>query len=187
LITEIINVWATDATVKPWSRIEMGWRLRVVGLFVVGCLLGGCSGSGRPAIAPVQGKVTYNGKAVAGATVVYLCPGAPRLAVGTTDESGNYSLTTYEPNDGAMIGTHTITVKKSGGDSGSDVETPAEPLGPKEMTKAIEQSMHESAQQAREAEKSRSELPRRYAFMKTTDLRKEVVDGDNIIDLELTD
>ena len=32
--------------------------------------------------------------------------------MGMTDEAGNYQLTTFEPNDGAMVGTHVVTVNK---------------------------------------------------------------------------
>lgn len=108
------------------------------------------------------------------------------MAIGTTDAGGNYTLTTYEPNDGAVIGSHTVTVKKLA----DAADAPAVPVGPmdrKQMAKAIEQSMRQSAQLARDAEKSRSGLPEKYAHLKTSDLHKEVVDGPNVIDLELTD
>jgi hypothetical protein len=149
------------------------------------CLLNaGCGASTRPDLSPVKGKVTYQGKAVNDATVVFLCPGAPRPAIGTTDDQGNFQLTTYEANDGAMIGMHTVTVKKYA----SQTET-AEPVpqNPKEMAKAIEKSMHQSAQVATQAEDSRSLLPEKYAQMKTSGLEIEVVLGENVIDIELKD
>jgi hypothetical protein len=148
-------------------------------------LLGGCSGSGRPEMAPVQGKVTYKGKAVSGATVVFLCPGAPRMAIGTTDDGGNFTLTSYEPNDGAAIGTHSITVTKFGDDGLPEVTAPA--VDSKDMKKAIAQSMRQSAQAAEAAEKKGSGLPLKYSQMHTTDLQKEVVEGENVIEIELTD
>lgn len=166
----------------------MSWKRRVSGLFVTSCvLLGGCSGSGRPEMYPVQGKVTYKGEAVSGAAVAFLCTGAPRMAVGTTDASGTYALTTYEPNDGAMIGTHTVTIRKVGGNSEIAEDVPSGPMDSKALNKAIEQSMRQSVQQARKAEKSGSGLPLKYARMSTTDVQKEVVEGPNVIDIELTD
>jgi hypothetical protein len=183
---EIINAWATVGMAKPWSRIEMSRKRRASGFFLVACLLlGGCSGSGRPDLAPVQGKVTYKGEAVSGATVVFLCPGAPRMAIGTTDAGGIYKLTSYEPNDGAMIGTHSITVTKFGGDGLPEVTSA--PVDSKDMNKAIEQSMRQSAQAVVQAEKKGSGLPIKYSQMHTTDLKKEVVEGENVINLELTD
>lgn len=158
---------------------------------VASCVfLSGCSNSGRPAIAPVRGTVTYNGQPVAGATVVFLCPGAPRPAVGKTDERGEYQLTTYEPNDGAMIGNHVVTVKKkstAAETAHTDAGAAGKALQGEALSKAIAQSMRESSQEAKKTEKAGSLLPAKYAFLKTSDLRKEVVDGENIINLDLTD
>lgn len=163
----------------------------VAQIFLASCLaVTGCSGSGRPAIAPVRGTVTYNGQPVAGARVVFLCPGAPRLAVGETDEGGEYQLTTYEPNDGAMIGNHVVTVKKkstTAETAQSDSGPTGEALQGDALSTAIAQSMRESSQQAKKAEKGRSVLPVKYAYLKTSDLRKEVVEGENVINLDLSD
>jgi hypothetical protein len=163
----------------------------VAWLLVASCVLVACcSGSGRPAIAPVRGTVTYKGKPVAGATVVFLCPGAPRLAVGKTDERGEYQLTTYEPNDGAMIGNHVVTVKKkdmAAEAASTDAAATGQPLQGEALSRAIAQSMRQSSQQAKKAEKAGSLLPAKYAFLKSSDLRKDVVDGENVINLDLTD
>src|SRR5690606_6709726 len=67
---------------------------------------------------PDSGVLTCNGTPVAGATV-FLDPKAEgnrteiipgRSATGTTDESGRFTLSTYQLNDGALIGTHTVRV-----------------------------------------------------------------------------
>jgi hypothetical protein len=170
----------------------MGRKPLAVGPFLAAScfLLAGCSGSGRPTIAPVSGHVIYKGQPVADATVVFLCPGAPRLAVGTTDKDGNYQLTTYEPNDGAVIGTHTVTVKKFKNEPAATDPAAGAAIEMKDsaaLSKAIEKSMHEAARQAAKAEKSGSVLPAKYAQFKTSDLHREVVDGPNVINLELTD
>jgi hypothetical protein len=107
--------------------------------------------------------------------------------VGTTDAGGNYQLTTYDMNDGAMIGTHAVTVKKYGSDADENTEAPAAPLDAKAMKKAIEKSMRESAQQVREAEKKGTVLPSKYTHMNTSDLRKEVIEGENVINIDLVD
>jgi hypothetical protein len=127
---------------------------------------------------------------VAGATVVFLCSGAPRLAVGKTDERGEYQLTTYEKNDGAMIGNHVVTVKKkdlTAETTDTDAGAPGEALHGEALAKAIAQSMRESSQQAKQAEKAGSLLPAKYAYLKSSDLRKDVVDGENVINIDLTD
>src|SRR5262245_61620995 len=82
-------------------------------LLVADCLLVlGCSPANHFAMAPVRGQVTYHGKPVSGASVAFLCAGAPRPATAITDELGQYRLTTFSANDGAIIGTHVVTVRK---------------------------------------------------------------------------
>jgi hypothetical protein len=149
-------------------------------VFVVGC------GSGRPDTAPVRGQVTYKGEPVAGASVVFLCPGAPRMAIGRTDASGNYQLTTYEPNDGAAIGMHTVTVKKYDRQAAAP-KAAVDPNDPKAIAKGISETMRQSALAVAKSEKSGSLLPEKYASIKTSDLQKEVVDGENVINIELVD
>lgn len=147
--------------------------------------ISGCSHSDRPETAPVRGKITYRGAPVAGATITFLCPGAPRLAIGTSDSQGNYRLTTFTPNDGAVIGTHTVTVRKVASEPASDVAPP--PVDSQSMSKAIEQAMRQTARQIVAAEKAPASLPAKYADRTTSGLRQEVVAGENVINLELTD
>ena len=141
----------------------------------------------RPATAPVHGRVTFQGKPVANASVCFLCPGASRLATAITDIDGNYQLTTYDHNDGAVIGTHTVTVNKL---PDEPRQTPAASNDPQDRAvrdKAIELAMQQAARQLRQAERSSYSLPAKYGDHKTSDLHKEVLEGDNAIDLELVD
>jgi hypothetical protein len=165
------------------AKFHFGDLLTVAACF----LLVGCAGSGRPETAPVRGTVTYNGQPVAGASVAFLCPGAPRLAVGTTDEAGNYQLTTFVPNDGAVMGTHVVTVNKYVDDSGSS-PPPAEAITDSQArSKAIEAAMQQAATEIEQAEQAKPLLPKKYSDRVTSDLRAEVVDGPNVIDLQLKD
>ncbi len=69
-------------------------------------------------ITSLSGIVTCEGKPVANAVVNFTPiadanrkegrPGRP--ALGRTDESGRFTLTTYENDDGVIIGKHTVTV-----------------------------------------------------------------------------
>jgi hypothetical protein len=136
-------------------------------------------------MAPVRGQVTLDRKPVAGATVVFLCQGAPRPAVGTTDSSGNFQLTTFEPNDGAVVGTHVVTVKKGASQSekaGAANEAEAELDSAKEIDDAVKRSM--SAR--RKAPKAKAEIPAKYGHRSTSNLSKDVVAGENVIDIELS-
>lgn len=83
-------------------------------------LLGGCGGSSLPQTSPVSGTVSYQGKPVEGATVIY-SRGARKLsegeiAIGKTDASGTFTLTTHVGSQadvpGAVPGQYQVTVSK---------------------------------------------------------------------------
>jgi hypothetical protein len=155
---------------------------------LVVCLFpAGCSRSGRPTVAPVRGQVTYQAKPLAGATVAFLCPGAPRLAVGTTDDAGNYRLTTFEPYDGAIIGTHVVTVNVFASEPEVVVLGPDPPAGAKAMSNSIDDAMKRSVRQIQKADKAKPPIPLNYTERRTSNLRKEVGTGDNVINIELKD
>lgn len=86
----------------------------------------GCGGSNNP-VAPVKGVVTLNGKPVADMVITFTpVPGktasvgdanAPgKSATGNTDAEGKFTLSTYERNDGALVGEHKVTVFGTGPD-----------------------------------------------------------------------
>ncbi|MEA1950518.1 MAG: carboxypeptidase-like regulatory domain-containing protein [Planctomycetota bacterium] len=75
-------------------------------LFAAGC------GPSRPKTVPVTGVVTLDGKAVGGASVMLTPNGDGRPAMGMTDKEGKFSLKTFEPGDGAILGKHQLTVRK---------------------------------------------------------------------------
>jgi hypothetical protein len=92
-------------------------RLRVLCLpaaFVGLALLPGCGGS---SMAPVHGHMTWDGKPVKEAAIVFSPaprsdkdkePGKPATAF--SDENGNYVLSTFKSYDGALIGSHNVTI-----------------------------------------------------------------------------
>ena len=82
----------------------------VVGLWLIGTA--GCGPRTRlEGLAPVEGTVTFQGKAVEGATVVFVpATAGKRAAIGTTDVTGRFRLTTKDPGDGALPGPYAIAV-----------------------------------------------------------------------------
>jgi hypothetical protein len=85
-------------------------------LLVLG--LAGCSSRpvdpNRPKTVPVSGTVTYKGAPVEGATVTFFAQGGgKRGAVGRTDASGQFTLTTFDPKDGAIPGSYLVAIEKS--------------------------------------------------------------------------
>jgi hypothetical protein len=146
----------------------------------------GCSGrSGRPETVPVRGIVTYQGKPVAGASVAFLAPGAPAPASGTTNAAGKFQLSTFASNDGAVVGKHVVTVRELPGVPEMPITSasPSDAVDPK----AIDQAMERTAQAITQAKKARSSIPGKYADRKMSDLRLDVIDGENFFEIELTD
>jgi hypothetical protein len=90
-------------------------RACVLAAFVGLALVPGCGG---PALAPVKGRVTCNGKPVAEAAVTFAPVAASdqdkepgRAATGFTDADGYYVLSTHKAHDGALVGKHRVTVQ----------------------------------------------------------------------------
>ncbi|MFN7873975.1 MAG: carboxypeptidase-like regulatory domain-containing protein [Pirellula sp.] len=73
----------------------------------------GCNSNSNPKTYKVSGTVTYKGKPVDDATVVFVPTkdkGFP--ATGVTDKAGNFLLTSFVSNDGAVPGAYSIKVSK---------------------------------------------------------------------------
>ncbi len=85
--------------------------------------LNGC-GNGNPATYAVTGRVTYHGKPVEGAGVMFM-PSAGRPASAVTDVEGRFTLRTYGESDGAIGGDNVVCISKvvpvSGGATGGAV------------------------------------------------------------------
>ena len=72
-------------------------------------LLAGCRGSGHLETVPVSGTVTLDGKPLAQGTVTF-APEMGRAATGAIQPDGSYTLKTYKPGDGALLGKHRVAV-----------------------------------------------------------------------------
>lgn len=91
---------------------------RVLGL-TLGSILG-CGGGGsdkwvaaRETVYPVSGIVTYKGEPVDGANVLFHSATKNLTAHAITDADGEYQMTTYEDDDGAVLGEHAVSVRKT--------------------------------------------------------------------------
>src|SRR5262245_11584277 len=90
-------------------------RFRLIPVLFAASLLPivGCGGQ---AIAPVKGKVIFNGKPVKEAQVTFSPIGAAgeketgKPGTAFTDENGNFELSTFRDYDGALVGTHNVLV-----------------------------------------------------------------------------
>jgi hypothetical protein len=124
-------------------------------------------------MAPVQGKVYYKDQPVVGADVTFMGPGASVFSAGTTDQQGNYSLTTYEPGDGAIVGQNLVAVAMP-------IVSQEVPLPDSPLTGEYFDLMKESERKA-----AKSPLPARFADPVTSGLVVEVTTGPNHHDLHL--
>lgn len=142
--------------------------VRLSALALVFLLVGGC-GPARPKTAAVKGTVTYKSEPVEGAAVMFQREGA-RPATGQTGDDGTFTLTTFDPNDGAVPGDYTVTITKvesiamtTDGDAGR--EPPKSSSGP-----------------------PKSLIPQKYADPKTSGLQETVASpGPNEFEFELVD
>jgi hypothetical protein len=72
-------------------------------------LLGELGCNRGPQVAPIEGKVTYNGKPLTFGSVM-LQPRQGQPAVAEIQSDGSFRLSTMKPNDGAIVGIHKIRV-----------------------------------------------------------------------------
>jgi hypothetical protein len=81
-------------------------------LLAAAIFMAGCGGSsGRPKAIPVSGVLTFNGKPVSGARVRFIpIVEGGRTAIGDTDDSGKFTLATFEPGDGIIPGEYDADV-----------------------------------------------------------------------------
>jgi hypothetical protein len=94
------------------------------------CLLflSGCGKSHQLETAPVQGKITVDGKALQTGRVRF-APERGRGATGDIQSDGTYTLTTYSTGDGATVGKHRISIEARVAAGKRNVES-EEPLPP---------------------------------------------------------
>jgi len=81
----------------------------LLGLFVcAGC--GAKRDSDLPPTIPVNGVVTYQGKPVPDASIMFYPSQGRKPATGKADASGKFQLSTFGSNDGVIAGEHKVTV-----------------------------------------------------------------------------
>lgn len=72
-------------------------------------LIAGCGQRG-PQTAPVRGRVTLDGRPLAGADIQFQPAGAGRPSRGRTDSDGRYELMFKRGQPGAIVGEHTVRI-----------------------------------------------------------------------------
>ncbi|NLE38158.1 MAG: hypothetical protein GX621_09065 [Pirellulaceae bacterium] len=98
---------------RPFSpttgkRGARGFGFVVVQLAVLLACVSGC-GDGRPSRVPVSGQVLIDGKPLTLGTITFV-PADARSAVAQIGPDGRFTLATFEPGDGVMLGTFDVSV-----------------------------------------------------------------------------
>jgi hypothetical protein len=127
----------------------------------------GCGGGAKTA--PTSGRITYKGKPVAKAHVSFTpVEGDRRAATGLTDDDGRYTLETFAPGDGALVGHYRVSIIARG---------PDRPPRPGEMGSGMPGEMMPGD----------PVIPTKYFAPDSSGLTFEVKPGKNQADFELTD
>ncbi len=135
----------------------------------------GCGESNQVYVTKVAVTVTYKGKPVEGATVVFNNQTKP--AFGITNAEGKTNMTTYSSGDGAIIALHGVSISKMKLD-------PKLVVGP-----AIDQmDPNYDPMEKPSVAPPKSQLPQKYLLPTTSGLTADVVKGgENVFEWELTD
>jgi len=138
-------------------------------LLITGC---GKTAANRPKTVKVNGVVLYNGQPVEGALVMLVSTDPNgRGAVGKTDASGKFTLTTFDPGDGAIPGTYNVAISKTILEGEPPPENPQN-TGGVEPDKRVSKDL----------------LPPKYKVAATSGLKAEIKEpGPVELKFELTD
>ena len=148
---------------RPLSVLVLGVAWTLASTFM------GCGPSG-PAVAPVRGKVTYKGNPVANANIAFVPKTTGGMsAMGITDDNGNYQLTTFGKNDGALLGAHKVTIV---------ARAPFDGKIPPGMGAAYLEELETQGKPL---------IPERYFTVEKSGLSAEVKSGSNTRNFILTD
>jgi len=143
--------------------------------WVIALLAAGGCGSGRPETVLVTGTVTYQGRPVEGANVMFNCASG-RPAYGITDAEGRFELGTFSKDDGAIAGEHTVVISKYVTPNGAPVTVAGT------GTEPGQDSMRPAPNR-----QPRQTIPERYTSPSRSPLQVKVTsDGDNDFMFELT-
>lgn len=147
-----------------WKHVRRrhAWPLCDVVLLLLVTIAGGCGKEPGPVCHPVRGQVTYDGKPLPEAQIVFhrqgdWPPGSPR-PIARADGQGSFAMTTWHTGDGAPVGNYAVTIEL------------------REPRLRGEETIRDG----------RNLLPSRYARPTTSDLRCEVLEREeNVVQLAL--
>ncbi len=114
-------------------------------------------------MASVSGRVTYVGKPVTQGRIIFYPEDGRRMAMSAIDASGNYTLTTFDSQDGAFLGKHKVVI-----DAVREIASGPPSPGEEGANVRLERL-----------------VPAIYADSNTSPLEAEIEDRDNTIDFDI--
>jgi hypothetical protein len=147
------------STIRTADCYQTGWKPALLGLALL-VSAAGCGGG--PPLASVSGKVTCQGAAVDGGTLIFSPLTEDTMAAGRPGQAqiqsdGSYTVSTERPGDGVVLGKHRVTFTP-----------PEQQLTPEQRT-----------------DPNYNAPPPRYAGYGLKDAEVEVHAGSNTINIEL--
>jgi len=160
-----------------WRRKVFAARLAWVVVCVTVVLAVGCSryvedkwSRARPSTHRAGGVVEYQGQPVPRAIVTFVARDDSRgkefSAVGLTNDRGQFTLQTFRPRDGAILGSHRVTIERRSLGGG-------EPVADKPPTNREEYDAQRAAQAS--PQKIVSHLPAKYGSADSSGLTADVI------------
>ena len=128
---------------------------------------------GQFPVAPVEVTVTYKNQPVEEAVVTFANSEGKPPAFGRTNAEGKARMTTYQSEDGAVVGTHSVSVVKQEFDGVVQEEA------------SQDSEEYNPSPGASPLPKIKDLLPQKYALPTTSGLTVEVTDGKNEVALDL--
>lgn len=160
-------------------RVGSMIKLSAVCVVVMCAAIAGCGGGGSAGADPVyevSGVVTFGNQPVVGADVTFFNAEKSRSAFGRTNDRGEYKLTTFNANDGAVEGKSAVSIIKY---------VPPVAAAPEADVESEAYELPEVAE-AKAPPKPKSEIPDRYSDQATSGLIAVVnPDQENKIDFVL--
>ncbi len=162
----------------------MGSISKLSTLVLLTVVAAGCGGGANfPKTYPVTGKVTVNGKPIEGAMVTFQLESGKENAIGTTDKNGEFTLSMFQPGDGAVPGQYRIAVSKlpPGTTSAAGTPPPGQ-IGSADLP--ADYAPPPDTSKGGGPTGPKSEIAAKYSNDQTSGLRATVVAGPNNIPLE---
>lgn len=145
----------------------------------------GC-GAGGPDLAPASGTVTLDGVPVPDASVIFQPKAGGRPSSAITNKAGIYKMSTFEDDDGAIVGEHLVGVVKIGGEGAYALEG-ASPESDLNALSPIALDSPDGASSKPKGPETIYHVPKKYMEPSNSGLTITVpAEGSDKLDLQLT-